>query len=88
MSQAKPLSRESQQNNIALEDAIATLANASRSELLEVIKQIPPEKRQGMAIALMTESSLEEKVKIFKQVPLETTGEIARAIAQVWQESD
>lgn len=87
LSQAKPSSCRSQQNCISLELAIATVANASMEEFLAVMKQLPPDKRRRMVVNEILNSSLAEKVEVFKQVPLAETGEIAIAIAQVWQEA-
>ena len=88
MSQTKSFLPSTQQNCVALDLAITTLANASRSELVEVIKQLPTEKRQTMAIALLRSSNLGEKTEIFKQLSLEQTGELTMAIAKVLQEAD
>ena len=60
MSQTKPLSRASQQNNISLEMAIATILDASIEEITEALKQIPPEKKQRIALAWFLTSDLEE----------------------------
>lgn len=86
VSQTKPFPSPAQQNSIPLELAITTLANVSMEEFLAVIKQLPIEKKRRMVINEILDSSLAEKVEILKQVPLEETGEIAMAIAQVWQE--
>ena len=52
LSHTKPLSRASQQNNISLDLAIATILNASVEEISEVLKEVPPEKTGKLAIAL------------------------------------
>lgn len=88
MSQTKSFLPSTQQNCVALDLAIATLTNASRTEFLKVIEQLPTEKRQAMAIALLRSFDLAEKTEIFKQLSLEQTGEVTMAIAQVWQERD
>lgn len=88
MSQAKSFSSSAQQNYVALDLVISTLVNANNSELLEVIEQLPTEKRRTIAIALLKESDLAEKIEIFKQLSLEQTGEVTMAIAQVLQEAD
>ena len=89
LSQAKPLSRVSQQNNISLESAIATILNASMEEISEILKQIPPEKTQSIVIAVILNSNVDEMTFVLKQLPTERTGDIALAIGQVWQgESD
>ena len=88
MSQTKSFSSSAQQNYVALDLVISTLVNANNSELLEVIEQLPIEKRQAMAIALLRSSDLAEKIEIFEQLSLEQTAEVTMAIAQVLQEAD
>ena len=88
MTYTKPFCSLVQQNHVAFNLAISALADASESELWEIIEQLPTEKRRTMAIALLRSSDLAEKTKIFEQLSLEQTGEVTMAIAQVWQKAD
>ena len=76
------------QDTDALELAIATFINASQSELLLAMEQLLAEKRRELVVKLILAASFAEKVEIMKLLPLEETGELAQAIAQVWEEGD
>ncbi len=52
MSQIKPLSPSSQQQNISLEMAIAKLLDASIEEISQVLEQAPPDKTVKLVIAV------------------------------------
>ncbi len=88
MSQTQPILNQDQQKSSLLELAIANLTNASRSEFIEAIQQLPAEKRPELVVNENLSSSFADKVEILRQMPLEETGEITQAIAQVWQEAD
>lgn len=88
MTHTRPFRSSFQPTIDTLELATATLINASQSELLLAIEQLPKEKRRELIVKLILAANFAEKVEIMKLLPLEEMGELAQAIAQVWQEED
>ena len=93
MNYIRPFQSLDRQNCIALElamptasSAIATLTNASLEEFSAAMEQLPTEKRRELAVKLILAASFAEKVELMRLLPLEEMGELAQAIAQVWQE--
>lgn len=88
MTYTRPLRALNQQNSVALDLAIATLIDASLEDFAAAIEQLPTEKKRELAVKLILVTSPSEKVEMMRLLPLEETGELAQAIAQVWQEKD
>lgn len=88
MTHTQPFRFSPQPTTDALELAISRLINASKSEFLLAMEQLPKEKRRELVVKLILAASFAEKVEIMRLLPLEETGELAIAIAQVWQEED
>ena len=88
MTHTRPFRSSLQLTTDTLELAISRLINASQPEFLAILKQLPKETRRELVVKVILDASFAEKIEIMRGLPLEETGELAQAIALVWQEED